>query len=487
MPAAFGNTPDRGKIMQSQMTRREFMAQAGTIGAVAGSALLGQGAQPAVASPDVPRPVGPEIRIRRVDARFEREPLVRAFGFKGGYLTEIWQTVTLLESAAGNRGIGLGTQNVLWSDAPTFAAHTESGGNALMFALTEFALQRLKGASFGSPIELQEEMLEAVHAYGCRITGNPDLRMTFSLNALVAIDNAAWLLYAAENGIRSFDELIPEEYRPGLSYRHEFVAGVPAIAFSIPLDEVRGEVAAGARILKIKLGMPGSQQEMLEQDARRLSAIHTTVREAEESGATAGRVPYWLDPNGRYESKDRLLRLLDHADSLGALDRIAILEEPFPEALKIDVSDLGLTLAADESAHTDRDVEERLDLGYSAIALKAIAKTLSMTLKMARVAHERGASCVCADLTVNPILVDWNKSVAARLAPLPGFDMGLMETNGHQNYRNWEAMIRFHPKPDAPWIRPHLGRFVCGREFFEQSGGILDPSSHYDALFQPPD
>jgi hypothetical protein len=84
------------------------------------------------------------IRIRRVDANFEREPLVRPFGFKGGYMTEIWQTAALLESEAGHRKIGVCTQNVLYSDANVFAAHSESGGNALMYALTDQALQLVK-------------------------------------------------------------------------------------------------------------------------------------------------------------------------------------------------------------------------------------------------------------------------------------------------------------------------------------------------------
>src|SRR3954453_14785708 len=83
--------------------------------------------------------------VARVNANFEREPLVRPFGFKGGYMTEIWQTVAKLEAASGGREVGLCTQNVLWSDAQVFAAHSESSGNALMYALTERALQQIKG------------------------------------------------------------------------------------------------------------------------------------------------------------------------------------------------------------------------------------------------------------------------------------------------------------------------------------------------------
>jgi hypothetical protein len=77
------------------------------------------------------------IRITGVDSNFEREPLIRPFGFKGGYMTEIWQTAVRLESDQGNIKIGLCSQSVLWSDARIFAEHAEAGGNALMYAMTE--------------------------------------------------------------------------------------------------------------------------------------------------------------------------------------------------------------------------------------------------------------------------------------------------------------------------------------------------------------
>ena len=92
---------------------------------------------------------------------------------------------------------------------------------------------------FETPVDLLEEILEEVYEYGKAITGNPDLRKTFALNALVGVDNAAWLLYAAENGITSFDELIPEAYRPALSHHHEKVASIPLMAYSIPISEIK--------------------------------------------------------------------------------------------------------------------------------------------------------------------------------------------------------------------------------------------------------
>jgi hypothetical protein len=122
-------------------------------------------------------------------------------------------------------------------------------------------------------------------------------------------------------------------------------------------------------------------------------------------------------------------------------------------------------------------------MGYKAIALKAIAKTLSMTLKIIRVAHENKVPCFCADLTVNPILVEWNKIVASRLAPFPGIGLGLVETNGHQNYKNWETMRTYHPYPDAVWANTHNGVFTLDSDYYAKNGGIFNQSPHYLEMF----
>jgi len=431
-------------------------------------------------------PPAKPIAIARVSSNFEREPLIRPFGFKGGYMSEIWQTAVCLESDSGRRGIGLGSQGVLWSDAQVFSRHSESGGNALMYAVTERALQLIQGQRFTDPIELLETIRPEVYAYARQITGQPALRETFVLNALVAVDNAAWRLYAAENGIANFDDLIPAAYRPALAHRHEQIASIPLMAYGIPVEEITAAVEAGYFFMKIKLGQPGTQAEMLAKDQARLTAIHAAIGDARTTHTASGRLPYYFDANGRYESKDTLLRLLDHAKAIGAFEQIALIEEPFPEELEIDIGDLPVRIAADESAHTDRDALKRIEMGYGAMALKPIAKTLSMTLKIARLAHERGVPCFCADLTVNPILVEWNKAVAARLAPFPGLGLGLVETNGHQNYRNWETMRSYHPVPDAPWARAEHGVFRLDQDYYQRSGGVLLPSKHYEEMFVRP-
>ena len=394
------------------------------------------------------------IHVTKVSSNFEREPLIRPFGFKGGYMTEIWQSAAYMESDSGKHTIGLCTQSVLWSDARVFASHSESGGNALMYAMSERAMQMIKGQSFTSPVELLDMLYPEVYEYGKKITSNPDLRKTFALNALVGVDNAAWLLFAKENSLTSFDEIIPSKYKPALSHKHDKVAGIPLMAYTIPIEEIKAATDQGYFFMKIKIGQPGTQEEMLEKDKARLTAIHQAIGNVKTAHTKNGKLPYYFDANGRYEKKETLLKLIDHARKIGAFDQIAIIEEPFPEDIEIDVNDIPVRLAADESAHNVEDAIKRIQMGYKAIALKAIAKTLSMTMKIAQAAYERDIPCFCADLTVNPVLVEWNKNVAARLASFPGIgNLGLVESNGHQNYKNWNSMLDYHPRKDAPWVK----------------------------------
>lgn len=423
------------------------------------------------------------MKIVDCHSNFEREPLVRPFGFKGGYMNEIWQTAVRLECDSGACAVGLGTQNALWSDAHVFASRSANAAEAALYLITDFALNLARGAEFDSPIDLLEQILPKVYAYGVNVTGRGDLRKTFALNALVAVDNAAWLAYAAENKIISFDDLIPDAYKQALASHHHRVAAIPLMAYAVPVAEVVDAVNAGYFFMKIKIGQPGSQTEMLEKDKARISEIHKAIGRFETPHTESGKLPYYFDANGRYEKKETLLRLLDHAQKIGALDQIAIIEEPFPEENEESVADLPVRIAADESAHTDADALKRIQLGYKAMALKPIAKTLSMTFKVALLAHQHNIPCFCADLTVNPILVDWNKNVAARLAPFPGLNsMGLMETNGHQNYKNWRLMQSYHPHSGASWTTVKNGLFECDEEFYRSSGGIFEPSEHYSQL-----
>src|SRR5215211_472087 len=247
------------------------------------------------------------IKITKVNSNFEREPLLRPFGFKGGYMTEMWQTASQLHSDSGIRKIGICTQNVLYADADVFASHSEAGGNALMYSLTDKALQLTKGIMFTTPIELIEQILPEVYEEGQKLTGKKELNKIFALNALIGLDNAAWLLYAAENKLTDFDSMIPAPYKKALSYHNNKVAIIYLASYGLPISELKQAVNDGYFVLKIKTGQPGTQDEMLQKDMTRLTEIHSAIKDSRTAHTKNGKLIYTLDSNGRYEKKDTLL------------------------------------------------------------------------------------------------------------------------------------------------------------------------------------
>ena len=419
-----------------------------------------------------------KIKITKTSSEFVREPLLAPFGFKGSSLSQLWQTEASMTGSNGHTGKGFGTQSVLWSDAAIFTANSESAGNSMMFLVTSYALKLAENIEWETPLQLMDKLLPDIYEYAKTVTRNQQLRLTFALNALVAVDNAAWQLFAYENNKTTFDDMVPDEFHPSLSVRHDKLACIPLMSYGVSNDDIKAESQAGHFLLKIKVGSDpekdGDLNKMLEWDKQRLSDIHNMLKDIETPYTENGYCVYYLDANGRYDSKERLMRLIDHADNIGALERIVLFEEPFAEENLTDVSDIPVRIAADESAHSDKDALERIELGYRAIALKPIAKTLSMSLRIAKIAHEKKIPCFCADLTVTPLLVDWNKNVAARLEPIPGLKIGIMESNGHQNYTNWQKMLAAHPCAGASWIEPVNGIFNLDDTFYENSGGILE-------------
>ena len=383
------------------------------------------------------------ITISKTSCGFEREPMVRPFGFKGGYLTEEWIVSAFVKSTSGKHGIGLGTQNCLWSDAKVFASNSEAGGNAIMFSMTQYALKLLVGKTFTSPVELNDWLWPQVWEYGKKVSANPDLRATYALNALVAVDNAVWVLFARENGLTSFDEMIPSAYRPALAAHHAKCASIPLFSYKVPVAEIKEAVDSGYFFMKIKIGQPGAQEEMLAKDMARVSEIHAVLKDCRTPYTKSGKLPYYFDANGRYEKKETFLKFVDHLKKIGAYDQVAIIEEPFDEYADIDVNDIPLRLAADESAHTVKDALERIKMGYRAMALKPIAKTMSMSMKIAQAAYEKDIPCFCADLTVCPAIY-----------------------------------------PDAHWTRTEKGVFECDADYYAKSGGILEPMPRYEKMYE---
>jgi L-alanine-DL-glutamate epimerase-like enolase superfamily enzyme len=470
--------------VHSRTSRRHFLSTASTL---TGLSLLPIPAIRAAVNVDSRQrpPARKPITIRTVGANHEREPLLRPYGFKGGSVSESFHSVVLLESTSGKRSVGVSKQSVLWSDEYVAAVHTYAGGNALMFSVTEYALQLLKGRTFEEPMSLQDEILPDVYDYASQITRNPGLRMNFVLNALVGVDHAVWLLYAAENGIESYDAMIPDIYRPAVSYRHPFVASIPSLSYNTPVDDFEKLVEEGFFIMKIKIGQPGEQREMLEKDKARLTAIHDRIGDVRTEHTEDGKLPYYLDANGRYEERSTVEALLEHAQKIGAFDQIILLEDPFAVENKTPVHGLGVTVGSDEGSYDEVTAQERIEQGYRAFGLKPIAKTLTKMLRVAKVAHDNDLPAYCADLTAYPLLLEWNKSFVARLAPFPGLGFTFIEANGHQNYRDWEEQISHHPMPDAPWIRPVDGVYRLPDTFYTLSGGVLKTAPYYLNLVDP--
>lgn len=342
-------------------------------------------------------------------------------------------------SAGGNYGIGLGVQSALWSDKSVFCEHGEYGANMLMFSLSQYALKLLEGKPLQCPVDLIDEIYPQVLSYAReRIGGN--LRETFVRNALVPVDNALWQLYGKAVGGEDFLSLVPQEYRGALSGRHDMLCNVPLITYSTDLGEVKKLLGDGVFLLKIKIGrdIDGDKEKMLKWDIERLRQIHEVAVNYRSEYTRSGNILYYLDANGQYDGIERAARFLDFAESIGALERIILFEEPFAEENKAGVGKLPVRVVADESVHSARDAEEREKLGYKAVALKPIAKTMSETLKILQKAYQKNMHCFCADLTVNPLMVEYSKNIAARINTLPELKIGIVESNGSQNYVNWE-------------------------------------------------
>jgi hypothetical protein len=68
------------------------------------------------------------------------------------------------------------------------------------------------------------------------------------------------------------------------------------------------------------------------------------------------------------------------------------------------------------------------------------------------------------------------------LAPESG--VGLQETNGHQYYKNWDTMMTYHPRAGATWTQTRDGVYITDKSFYDESGGIFQPSPHYEEMFR---
>ena len=430
------------------------------------------------------------IRFQSYGFAIQREQFSRPFHFKGDSFNEKWINITTLYPAERSgdtfekRQTAIGGNAVLWSDPAVFSSYSETGGNLVMALMAERAVQLLRGKEYSDPIAAIQALIPELHEFGQAITGRADLRPTFTLNSAVSLDLALWKLHAATEGFKVFSELIPREHRSAFTGRQGEVARIPLITYNLPTAELLDLVEEGHFLLKIKIGQAGSQRQMQEKDLDRLEQIHRLLRDKRTEQTDSGRLAYYLDANGRYETKETLLGLVSGLEKMGALDQVVLLEEPFPDDRELDVHDLPVRVAADESLHGIEDVRRKSGLGYGAVALKPAGKTLSMSFLMAAEAQKQGVPSFVADSACVPLLLDWNRNVAAHLPPFPGLSSGILESNGAQNYENWAALIRDHPCAGASWLEPKGGMYWLDESFYLRGGGIFYSAGHYEGLIQ---
>ena len=443
------------------------------------------------------------INIEDVVTTRWSEPIKGRFGFKGAYMKQIDQTICLIVGSDGEEALGLGTQNVLWSDADFFKTRRESAANAAMYLVSDKAAQilRAEGSFSGRPDELiNEEFIKELHEYAKIVTEKPDLRLTFTLNALVAADYALWGLYKKQNGIKDFNGLIPKEYKAGFSRQAAKVAAIPLMSYTKGENDIAQALKQGYIMLKLKIGHStdhpaGSKddmEKMLTLDKERLKMMHDIAKEFSTEYTANGLIPYYLDANGRYGSKkndaDYLHNLIEYSKEIGAHKHILVVEEPFDEGNNIDYRQFDVPIASDESAHSVKDVIEQIQKGARLIALKPIAKTMSETFRMVQAVYDYNKTakeekdkvyCFCADLTVIPQLVQLNLNFAARLPTIPGMIIPAFETNGHQHYKNWKQLRKDQPLHNKQWAQQIKGIFGLDPNWYRHDGGIWKSSNTY--------
>ena len=410
------------------------------------------------------------MKIDRTAIGIEAEKLKSPFGFKGSYADGLWQTIVGLGSGE-MKSCGIAVQSVLWSDASVFADYGQDGGNQLMYDLAEYAVRELSGMDFDNPIEANDYLFEKCYRRIKDITGRSDIRKTFVLNALVPVDMAFWLLWARTKSISRYDDMTAG-YEKYLSVKHDKIAAIPLITYGVTENEILRLLNDGHFFLKIKIGKEPQW------DKERVLQVWNLAKDISSEHTVTGKPVLYLDANGRYKNKNDLMEFLDFLEKKDILRHVGVFEEPFDETAEIDVSDVPCVLAIDESAHSVEDSIIKFQQGYGAVALKAVAKTLSESLKILRTATDRGIKCFTADLTVGPWQLEWNRNLAARIPALDCVKTGLLESNGDMNYTDWGRLKGYHPLGNGSWVDARDGLFDL-KDFYDEDGGLFMLPKHY--------
>ena len=446
------------------------------------------------------------IKIERAGSAYAREP--GQLGFAGGLMTAFFQKAVALQDSKGNIAGAFGTQNPLWCDKPSYKSlqdkHGNEKGEALanlfMSQTTDFALNLLQGKEFLSPDEALDAILPQVHLYHRHLTQNEKLPLTSTLNALVPVNIANYVLHAKANGIDNFNGIIPVDSQRWFTQTIDRVAIIPLVSYKIDQAGIEALIKDGYKIFKTKMGAynPAHEmdsdkdmQAMFETDTQKALLVYNLIKGLETDLTVDGRVPMYLDFNGRLGKGDKAVALLQHyvdfAKTNKFFDRVIVFEEPFSDMMGISADVYtklrGITIVADECAHSAEDVEKLLALGVRGFALKPAAKTYTETIRMVDAIEKYNETAktddkafyFCADLTVVPWLVDANLQFTARSSPWPGLAPGvrMLETNWKQHYDDCYGIMQRYT-PSLMVMQEKDGVFKVNKQWYKGGGSLFN-------------
>jgi hypothetical protein len=77
------------------------------------------------------------------------------------------------------------------------------------------------------------------------------------------------------------------------------------VAYAVPVAEIRAAAAQGYFFMKVKIGQPGTQQQMLEKDKARLTEIHEALAAVETPTRGTGSCPTTSTPTAATRARTR--------------------------------------------------------------------------------------------------------------------------------------------------------------------------------------
>lgn len=448
------------------------------------------------------------VTIEKAGSAYAREP--GQLGFAGGNMTAFFQKAVALQDSEGNVAGAFATLNPLWCDKPSYKRlqdkHGNEKGEALanlfMSQTADFVLNLLEGRKFSSPGEALDEVLLKAHWYHRQITKEENLPLTSTLNALVPVDIANYVLHAKANGIDNFDGIIPVDSQRWFTQTIDQVAIIPLVSYSIDQAGIEALIRDGYKIFKTKMGAynpahdmdsDADMEAMFETDTQKALLVYNLIKDLKTDLTEDGRVPIYLDFNGRLGTGDKAVELLqkyvEFAKQNGFLDRVIVFEEPFSNMMEIgadvykELKEAGITIVADECAHSAEDVGKLLRLGVRGFALKPAAKTYTETFRMVDAIEKYNAKAdsgdkafyFCADLTVVPWLVDANLQFTARSSPWPGLAnrVRMLETNWRQHYDDLPGIMHRYT-PSFVVMQENNGVFRLNEQWYKGGGSLFN-------------